>query len=266
MKPEELDWRRVKQLTLWSYEDLIAKLQEALAYPFVQRLYDHSLPEAQVFARAVRRGYLNDRGDSTAFIDRICESLAALQACEVSSYAALLSQIDSREKCAEFLDRTGFDFAALIEVLSYLLRWVFPFKFPLRELIDVENPAELSALHALKKQRLFSNLDLLESASSLNGRVALAGEAQLPLGFLTSLVHKADISRLAFVRGKTVRHLCGGGYATLAQLAFADLPEMERRMDAYYHTLGKSLSDFKAVIPLAWMVGGAQILPPLVEG
>ena len=81
---------------------------------------------------------------------------------------------------------------------------------------------------------------------------------------LTALVHKMDISRLAYVRGKTVQHLCGGGYDSLDRIANADLAEMEEKMGAYYQTLGKSLADFRSVIPLSWMIGGAKILPRVV--
>lgn len=78
-------------------------------------------------------------------------------------------------------------------------------------------------------------------------------------------MHKADISRLAYVRGNTVKHLCGGGYDSLGKIAAASLAEMEEKMDAYYRTLGKSLADFRSVIPLSWMIGGAKILPRVVE-
>jgi hypothetical protein len=66
------------------------------------------------------------------------------------------------------------------------------------------------------------------------------------------------------VCGKTVRHLCGSGYDTLEKIAHADHAEMEVKMEAYYRTLGKSLADFKAVIPLSWMIGMAKILPRLL--
>ena len=45
------------------------------------------------------------------------------------------------------------------------------------------------------------------------------------------------------------------------KIASADIQNMEENMTAYYATLGKSFSDFKAVIPLDWMVGGAKVLP-----
>ena len=83
--------------------------------------------------------------------------------------------------------------------------------------------------------------------------------------FILELVHRADISRLAYVRGRTIRHLCEGGYNTLDKIANADIKKMKADMTAYYATIGKSFSDFKAVIPLDWMVGGARTLPGVVE-
>jgi hypothetical protein len=67
------------------------------------------------------------------------------------------------------------------------------------------------------------------------------------------------------VRGKTVNHLCGGGYNTLEKIANADLEIMDKDMDAYYQTLGKNLVDFQSVILLPWIIGGAQILPRVME-
>jgi hypothetical protein len=136
-----------------------------------------------------------------------------------------------------------------------------PFKAPLREFIDADDGADVHALAALKKQKIGSNTDLLEAGRTEAGRVRLASTADVSTALVTALVHRADISRLAYVRGKTVKHLCGGGYDTLEKIANAGLAEMEERMDAYYRTLGKSLADFKAVIPLSWMIGGAGILP-----
>ena len=49
------------------------------------------------------------------------------------------------------------------------------------------------------------------------------------------------------------------------KIASADMNKMEEDMTAYYATLGKSFSDFKAVIPLDWMIGGAKVLPKIVE-
>ena len=110
-----------------------------------------------------------------------------------------------------------------------------------------------------------SNLDLLEQGRTREERTNLASATGIADVFLISLVHRADISRLAYVRGKTVRHLCGGGYDTLDKIANANIEKMEQDMDAYYRTLGKSSADFKSVIILSWIIGGARILPKVVN-
>ena len=117
----------------------------------------------------------------------------------------------------------------------------------------------------MKQHKLGSNLDILEYCRTRVGRAELSRVTEIPETFILDLLHKADISRLAYVRGKTVKHLCGGGYDTLEKIASADLEKMEEEMDAYYITIGKSSADFKAVIPLPWMIGGAGILPRVVE-
>ena len=260
-----LDWDLVKKQTLWSYEDLIGKLLSVLAYNFVQEHYDHTMKQAQDYTVSIRRGYLQNRGDMTAYIDSIASHLEDLERRWTGTYSGLVCQVATREHCVAFLQQTGFEFEQLILILNYLLRWVLPFKSPKRKLIDIENDGDAQYLEALKKQKIGSNLDLLEAGCTEAGRMLLVSATGIPAAFIIALVHRADISRLAYVRGKTVKHLCTGGYDTLERVANADLGEMEEKMDAYYRTLGKSLADFKSVVPLAWMIGGAKILPTIVQ-
>ena len=261
----KISWNSVKKQTLWSYEDLIKKLQIVLAYNFVQEHYNHTMKQAGDYAGKIRRGYLGDRGDMTVYIDGMVAHLEKLEMRRIGTYSSLVQQVGTREHCVAFLEGTGFDFDGLIQTLNYLLRWVLPFKTPLREFINVDNDAHARYLEALKKQKIGSNLDLLETGRTKAGRLKLANAAEIPADFVIAQVHKADISRLAYVRGKTVNHLCGGGYDSLERIAEADLAEMEQKMDAYYRTLGKSLAAFKAVIPLSWMIGGAKIIPRVVR-
>ena len=184
----------------------------------------------------------------------------------MGTYLDLVRRVDTKERCAAFLQTTDIPFEAFIELLNYLFRWVLPFKTPVREFIDVENETHKAYLVILKRQKLGSNLDILESGRTRTGRAELAGITGIPDAFILSLVHRADISRLAYVRGKTVKHLCGGGYDTLDKIANADIEDMEKAMEAYYQTIGKRLADFRSVIPLPWMIGGAKILPRVVEG
>jgi hypothetical protein len=261
----KVDWNGVKEQTLWSYEDLIKKLQVVLAYDFVQEHYNHTMKQAQGYAKEIRRGYLQNRGDKTVYIDNMVANFEKLEAQKIDTYSKLVHQVATREACMAYLRQTGFDFDQLIQTLNYLLRWVLPFKSPVREFIDTADVENTRCLDALKKQKAGSNLDLLETGRTKAGRVQLSRATGIPVAFIDALVHKADISRLAYVRGKTVTHLCGGGYNTLDKIAGANLPEMEEKMDAYYRTIGKSLADFRSVIPLSWVIGGAKILARVVE-
>jgi len=259
-----IDWDRAKAETLWSYEDLIRKLQDVLSYPFVQEHYDHTLPRAREYGAALRRGYLQDQGAMTGHIDAAAASLKHLESRWDGTYSNLICRVGTRSECVAFVEETELPFDGLLRVLNYLLRWVLPFRAPIREFIDVDVRAGVGLLQALKQQGIKSNLDLLEVGRTEAGRARLASSLHASPAEILALVHRADISRLAYVRGKTVRHLCGGGYDTLEEIAHADAAEMEAEMDAYYRTLGKTAADFKAVIPLAWMIGGARTVPRVV--
>ena len=257
----KINWNDVKKQTLWSYEDLIGKLQDVLAYGFVQQHYNHTMGQARDYAASVRRGYLQDRGEMTAHVDSVASHLRELEARRIGTYTDLVRSVATRAECVAFLQETNFAFDPLIQTLNYLLRWVLPFKTPIREFIDVEVQTGIELLQALKQQGVKSNLDLLEAGRTEAGRLQLARSSGIRGADVLTLVHRADISRLAYVRGKTVRHLCGGGYDTLDKIANADPAEIETRMDTYYRTLGKTAADFKAVIPLTYMIGGAKIIP-----
>ena len=259
-----IDWNSVKKQTLWSYEDLIEKLQSVLAYNFVQEHYNHTMKQAQDYAESIRRGYLQDRGDMTVYIDSIAAHFGDLETRWIGTYSDLVHSVATRPDCVAFLQKTDFDFEPLIQIFNYLLRWVLPFKAPLREFVDIDRQEGVELLETLKKQGIRSNLDLLEVGRTEAGRIQLASMTEVPVARILTLVYQVDISRLAYVRGKTVKHLCGGGYDTLEKIANADFAVMEERMGAYYRTLGKTLADFRAVIPLSWMIGGAKILPRVI--
>jgi hypothetical protein len=261
----KIDWSIVKKHTLWDYEELIAKLQNVLAYSFVQEYYNHTFSQAKRYANKIRNGYLQNRGDKVAFIDNILASLEKYEKLGIKNYSDLICQVVTREQCITFLKKTDFNHYQLIQTLNYLLRWVLPFKTPIREFINMDSAIEMKYLVSLKKQKIGSNLDIIDLGKDKEGRKTLSKITEIPINYILSLVHKADISRLAYVRGKTVFHLCGCGYDTLEKLATANMTEMEVKMEAYYKTFGKSLSEFKAVIPLSWMVGGAKILPHVVK-
>ena len=260
----EIDWSQVKKRTLWHYEDLIKKLLEVLDYGFVQDHYNHTMSEASAYSARVQQGYV-ENGKEATFISEIGEYLRKLDAVGIRDYLDLVQQVNSKANCEAFLAESGISFDALIQVLGYLFRWVLPFKCPVKELADTITETDITQIESLKKSRIRSNLDVLERYRTKMSRTKFSKETGVIETFILELVHRADISRLAYVRGKTIKHLCGGGYDTLDKIAKADLKKMESDMTAYYATIGKSFSDFKAVIPLDWMIGGARLLPKVVE-
>ena len=261
----EIDWHIVKKQTLWSYEDLAKKLLDVFTYKFVQKHYNHTMKEALNYAKKIHQGYLQNKNEIT-FIDEAIISFKKLENLKVKTYLDLVQRVETRGKCIAFLKKTGFNFEELIQTFKYLFRWVLPFRAPVREFINVDDAQHKRYLEILKKHKLGSNLDILEHCRTRADRASLSTITGIPETFIFNLVNKADISRLAYVRGKTVKHLCGGGYDDLEKIANADLEKMEKAMDAYYKTIGKSLVDFKSVVPLPWMIGGAKILPRVVEG
>ena len=260
----KIDWAQVKKKTLWQYEDLIKKMLDVLNYGFVQENYSHTMPDAIAYSESVRRNYLQN-GKEPTFINEITEHFRQLDNLGIKNYLDLVQRVETRGKCDKFLEETGFIFDALIQVLSYLFRWVLPFKCPIKELLDTIPKTDNTYAEILKRHKVRCNLDVLEKYRTRASRANFSRETGVAEEFLLEVVQRADISRIAYVRGKTIKHLCGGGYNTLDKLANADIKKMKADMTAYYATIGKSFSDFKAVIPLDWMIGGARVLPKIFE-
>lgn len=260
----EIDWEQVKKKTLWHYEKLIAKILDVLEYSFVQEYYAHDMREAGIYAEKIRQGYRqNDR--EAEFVAEITKHFKKLSLLGIRNYQDLVERVNTKANCEKFLQETEFSFEALIQVLNFLFRWVLPFKTPIKELVDTIPQTNTTHLEIFKKQKIRSNLDVLETFRSKMGRKIFATETGIDELYILELTHRADISRLAYVRGKTIMHLSGGGYNTLNKLANAEMDKMEADMTAYYESIGKSFADFKAVIPLDWMIGGAKVLPKIVE-
>ena len=260
----EIDWDQVKKKTLWHYEKLIAKILDVLEFNFVQEYYAHDMTEAGIYSEKIRQGYLqNDR--EADFVGEITEHFKNLSLLGIRNYQDLVGRVNTKSTCEKFLQETGFSFEALILVLDFLFRWVLPFKIPIKELVDTMPHTSTTYLEIFKNRGVRSNLDVLETFRSKMGRKMFSAETGIDETYILELAHRADISRLAYVRGKTIMHLSGGGYNTLNKLGNAEIMKMEADMTAYYESIGKSFADFKTVIPLDWMIGGANILPKIIE-
>ena len=265
MKP---NWEYVKKVTLWHYEELLKKLEAVLTYPTICQAYNHSMPHAIEYAQHL---FLDRNIAAGEFPADMMAAFGRLQSAGVKDWADLLNKVSTREDCEAFLSQKSLGFEEVINVQNYLLRWAFPFYTTTRELLEHDNPQEMEFYATLKQNKLMCSFDLLEQGRSARERRRLAEQTGLPYEFITTLVHRADIARLPYVRRKTILPLCGAGYDTLAKLAAVDLnseqsiTQMEAELEAYFQrTQGKPWDDFKSVILLRGVVNGARALPKLL--
>ena len=260
----EIDWTYVKRTSLWHYDELIQKIQSVMEYSFVIQYYNHSIKDAISYSEKLQQGYILN-GKKPSQINDIIETFILLYKNDVKDYKELLQNVADKTKCESFLGIVDIEFEKLIQLLNFLFRWILPFKCTIRELVDTIPYADQNYIQTLKEFQIKSNLDVLEICRQKNQRLELSNKSKMSTKFLLDITHRADISRLAYVRAKTIKHLCGGGYDTLMKISSANYQKMKENMTEYYKSLGKNYSDFQSVIPLDWMIGGAKVIPNIIE-
>lgn len=258
------NWDYVKKTTLWHYENLIKKLIVVMAYPVIWQAYNHDMTQAAAFTHRLFPDKNIEAGEFPAAV--IC-MFERLEAAGIKDWGNLLAKVTTRVDCTAFVTEHNLNFEELIDVLNYLLRWAFPFQTASRELLEHDSPQEMSYYDVLKLHKLMNSFDILERGRTMTGRCVLAELTGLPLEFVTTLVHRADIARLPYVRRKTILPVCGAGYDTLDKIAATDLAQMESDLDTYFlRTRGKSWKNYRSVIILKGLLITAQALPVIMEG
>jgi hypothetical protein len=248
---------------LWQYEDLIAKLTALKVFPFLWHIYNQDLTQAAAFARCL---FATNNIANNEYPASILSTIEELQSAGVLNWGDLLSRVRTRIECVQFLGENLLYFEEFINVLNYLLRWGFPFKTSSRELLDHDDPQEMETHATLKQYRLMTSFDILESGRTLEGRRILVEKTGLSFEWITTLVHRADIARLPYVRRKTILPVCAAGYDTLAKIAAANLDQMDFDMNIYFsRKQGKPWENYKAVIVLKLLVNCARALPVIVK-
>lgn len=253
-----LDWNLVKKATLWDYEELVEKMSGDFSYTFVQELYDHNMKEAADYVRRL----LGYDPKHAKHISRMINVFKILDGLKTENYSDLISKVENKEKCEDFLRKTQLPFEDMIFALNHIFRWVLPHNIYLRELIDTESESYKSHLEELRTHRIRFNLDVLEYGRTGEGREKLSKETGIPKSFIFDLVNLADMSRLPYSNRKTVRHLSAGGYDSIAKLAQTDSKKMIQDMKSYFDRIGVKLSGF---IELEGIAQWARTLPAVME-
>lgn len=256
----EIDWNAVKKMTLWSYEDLIAKILKVLSYSFVQEHYNHNMIEAENYATRL----LGYDPRYAKYVSKWIEIFKKLHSLKVENYTELVHQVENREKCEEFLRKSKLPFKDLIAVLNYIFRWVLPFRnVYLRELTDTSSETHKKYIEELRKLNIKFNLDILEHGRNREGREKISRETGIPLTFILDLINRADLTRLPYMSRKMVNHLRSGGYDSIDKLAQADVRKLKEDMKSYFNKVGIRLS--RSFIELEGIVQWAKTVPKIVE-
>jgi hypothetical protein len=257
-----VDWDEVKKIISPSphYEDVIGRLQTGFSYAFVRELYNRSMPEAS--QNAARLLGSNPRQRYTAWIPDLQASFKTLEDAGVSDTMDLVRQVETRQKLEEFCKRTRVPARTAVSVLMFLLYWVLPAKIYLRELIEKDDPQWLAWVTALRENGVRFNLDVLDQGCTSAGRLEIARRTGVPEEVICELASRADFTRVPYTNGKTILHLCRGGYGSMARVKNTPLEKLMSDMQAYFNRIGmrmKSGMEFDAI----WAI--AATLPVILE-
>jgi len=253
-----IDWSIVKKKTLWNYEELTEKIMRIFSYRFIQECYNHNMKKARVYASSLL-GFDPKRSE---YINEVNDIFTKLESLGIADYEDLVHQVESREKCQDFVKKTKLPFEQLILTLNHVFRWVLPHTIYLKELVDEENETHRKYVDELREHGIRFNLDILEQGRTKEDRKKIIIQTGVPEPLIQELVNRADMSRLPYSNRKTVKHLSAAGYDTLRKLAETDPEKMMSDMKRYFDGLGVKIAGF---IDLKGIAQWAKTIPRIVE-
>jgi len=252
-------WNLFKKMTLWHYEDLIMKMLRVLSYNFIKEYYNHDMKEARIYAKKLLGCYPKHK----QLVNTLTNTFEKLEDSGIRNYSDLVHQVETREKCKDFIEKSELPFIDLISTLNYVFRWVLPFRnVYLKKLVDTNNEVHKEYIEKLRESNIKFNLDILEYGRTKEGRKKISVETGVPEAFISNLTNKADLTRLPFMNWKTVNHLFEAGYNGLNKLAEAGLERLKEDMKTYFDRKGIKLGPF---IDLKGLILWATYVPKIIE-
>ncbi len=256
-----VDWSRVKELTLWNYDELITKIQNVLNYEFVQKHYNHKLKKVGKYTASLLN--YSDKKKYDDYSKRNLNTLRQIEIFGIRDISELITTISDPDECVSFLQYSSIAFEDLIVLLNCILRWIFPFSRPIRDFIDAEDTNQLEHLSKLRPRGIRANLDMIEECRTEMGRETMAVLTEVPRDFILMLLHRADISRLPWIRGKTVMALSSAGYDTLSKIANTTVEKLESKLKIAVEASGKKYS--RSWIEPDGAIAQAKVLPKVID-
>ena len=181
----------------------------------------------------------------------------------VVNISDLLNTIRDPDECINFIQYSSVQFEDLIVLLNCILRWILPFARPIRDFVDAQDKTQLEDLAKLRTRGIRFNLDMIEECRTAMGRESMAVLAEVPRNYILDLTHRTDISRLPWLRGKSVLALTSAGYNTLEKIANTSEEKMVSKLEKALAIQGKKYS--RSWLEPDGAIAQAKVLPKVME-
>jgi hypothetical protein len=221
------------------YDDFVAHyILKPLRYSFVQKQNDRPLVAFVLELPELRHHFSTvHRAGGEVWLAGV---IGQIEATGIRDLYAFLERVSTCAQAQDFLQLSGIAQFSLMDWMDYLKQWWFPYPATLRQLVEDDGDSLLhTALGPLKAAKIANSLALLEAAGEPSGREELARQTGIDEPVLLDLVHRADVSRLPYTRGGSVKRSWAMGYRSLAALRTADPQEYAARIEAYFAAGGK---------------------------
>ena len=235
-----IDWLELQKvlIPIKDYEDLTSRFRVSFSYPFVREKFNFTLPELRSYTEALLGG--DARGRYKEYMLQLVDIISSLQQAGVQTVHQLIILSETREKFEVFIEESSMVASDVVQLLKYLVYWLIPAEKYMSGLVQPD-PDIINAIKVLRIYGIRTNLELLQSGISADGRKSLADTTGLPEALISDLVNRADLSRLPWSSKATISNIIGAGYGSLDKLSHADPEELYADFFSYGKSIDKNL-------------------------
>ncbi len=249
----------------WPY-DLFMRtyILKTMEFCFVSEHYDRPIKEFHypVKMLEIMLSTLPRRPEGIAWFTTILDEIekAGLQ-----TVFQFINNVATRRQAEGFLQRTGISLPYLMGVLDFFKQWWFPFGAQLRQLVEDSDQHLIGPLACLKQQGYAQGFKLLDIGRTCEGRRTLSEQTGIPEEILLDLVNRADVTRIPYVSGATVKRMWAIGYDSLQKLQKTSPMEYFSRVSQYYASMQKPIPFDAKLEYIRNSLSSAQRMPVVVE-
>jgi len=236
--PVDWDEMQKEMYPIKDYDALRQRWQDAFSYSFVCETYNFTMPEIADYTQRLLGEDPRKRYEE--YSQKLVETFNQLHQASVRDIMDLVAQVDTCKQFEMFTDQSKVHARDAIAVLKYLAYWVIPTKKYLSGLV-MKDASIIEAIKALRNFEIRTNLDILQRGLTSTDRKALAETSGLTEKEINEIANRADFSRMPWASKATISNIIGAGYGSIAELANANLEQLQQDFHRYGVSIGKNL-------------------------